>query len=321
MPLNEITLELTQRCPNRCIHCSSLSCPEAMTCLPLDIVKEVIDDAKELGAGTICISGGEPFLYQELLEVVDYIHEHGLQTYIYSSGVTYVDEKPSSVPSALLTTLVGKIEKLIVNVEAADSKTYDEIMGTSFGGFEMMKQTIQAAIGVGIVVEAHMVLMKINYKLILEVIALCKMLGVSRISFLRLVNQGRTIEHQETALLSEEEYDIVHDMLLDYREYYRSGIRLGIPFQSCSEKINCMAGTVKLDIRYDGNVYPCEAFKDDMFTIVDNIVPDNVENKRLKDIYYSSQYLQEIRSLLESFQEVDTCETCMSQYYRHFDEY
>ena len=321
MPLNEITLELTQRCPNRCIHCSSLSCPEAMTCLPLEIVKEVIDDAKELGAGTICISGGEPFLYQELLEVVDYIHGHGLQTYIYSSGVTYVDGKPSSVPLSMLQALVGKIEKLIVNVEAADSKTYDEIMGTSFGGFEMMKQTIQTAVGMGIVVEAHMVPMKINYKLIPEVIALCKMLGVSRISFLRLVNQGRTIEHQETTLLSGEEYDTVHDMLLDYREYYRKGIRLGIPFQACSEKMNCMAGTAKLDIRYDGNVYPCEAFKDDLFVKNGELVLDNVKTKRLKKIYFESQYLNEIRILLEAFQRVNTCETCMNQYYRQNNEH
>ena len=292
-----------------------------MTCLPLDIVKEVIDDAKELGAGTICISGGEPFLYPEFLEVVDYIYDHGLHTYIYSSGITYIAEKPSSIPSTVIKTLVGKIDKLIVNVEAADSKIYNEIMGTSFGGFEMMKQSIQTTVEMGIVVEAHMVPMKINYKLIPEVITLCKNLGVSRISFLRLVNQGRTIEHQEKTLLSDDEYDIVHDMLLDYREYYRSGIRLGIPFQSCSEKINCMAGTVKLDIRYDGNVYPCEAFKNDMFTVVDDIVPDNVENKRLKNIYYSSQYLQKIRSLLEAFQKIDTYETCMSQYYRLFDEY
>ncbi len=321
MHLNEITLELTQRCPNRCIHCSSLSCPETTMQLPLSTVKEVIDDAAELGATTISISGGEPFLYPELLEVVDYIHDHGLKTFIYSSGVTYVDEIPSNVPSEVLKSLVGKIEKLIINIEAADSKTYDEIMGTSFGGFEMMKQTIQNAIDLGIVVEAHMVPMKINYKSIPQVIELCKKLGVSLVSFLRLVNQGRTIEHQKNTLLSDDEYDIVYGMLLNYRDYYRTGIRLGIPFQSCSEKMNCMAGTVKLDIRYDGNVYPCEAFKDGMLYLSDVVNHDNVNNKHLKDIYYSSQYLDEIRSLLETFQQVDTCETCMSQYYRHFDEY
>lgn len=289
--------------------------------LPLSTVKEVIDDAAELGATTISISGGEPFLYPELLEVVDYIHDHGLKTFIYSSGVTYVDEIPSNVPSEVLKSLVGKIEKLIINIEAADSKTYDEIMGTSFGGFEMMKQTIQNAIDLGIVVEAHMVPMKINYKSIPQVIELCKKLGVSLVSFLRLVNQGRTIEHQKNTLLSDDEYDIVYGMLLNYRDYYRTGIRLGIPFQSCSEKMNCMAGTVKLDIRYDGNVYPCEAFKDGMLYLSDVVNHDNVNNKHLKDIYYSSQYLDEIRSLLETFQQVDTCETCMSQYYRHFDEY
>lgn len=319
--MNEITLELTQRCPNRCIHCSSLSCPEAMTQLPLDIAKEVIDDAAELGAGTICISGGEPFVYDSLLEVVEHIHALHLQTYIYSSGVTFVDGKPSSVPASILQTLVGKIEKLIVNVEAADPETYDEIMGTSFGGFEMMKETIRHAVELGIVVEAHMVPMKINFRLIPEVIGLCRSLGVSRVSFLRLVNQGRTVLNQEMTLLSADESSDVQDKLLDIRDYYKDGIRLGIPFQSCSEKANCLAGTVKLDIRYDGNVYPCEAFKDDMLVIAESLEPDNVKTKRLTEIYSESKYINEIRLRLERFQRVDTCETCMSQYYRWRDEH
>ncbi len=316
MCLNEITLELTQRCPNRCIHCSSLSCPETTTQLPLSTVKEVIDDAAELGASTVCLSGGEPFLYPELLEVVDYIHDHGLKTFIYSSGVTYVDGRPSNVPSEILKSLAGKIDKLIINVEAADSKTYDEIMGTSFGGFELMKATIQAAVEMGIVVEAHMVPMKINYKSIPQVIELCKKLGVSLVSFLRLVNQGRTIENTEQIFQTEAEHQIIQNKLLEYNKVYQGYIRLGIPFMSCKNPMNCHTGTVKLDIRYDGNVYPCEAFKTGIPKGKLRSFPDNIISNRLKDIFEQSKYLQEIRALLIDFLNTKNNETCLNQYLR-----
>ncbi len=316
MCLNEITLELTQRCPNRCIHCSSLSCPETTTQLPLSTVKEVIDDAAELGASTVCLSGGEPFLYPELLEVVDYIHDHGLKTFIYSSGVTYVDGRPSNVPSEILKSLAGKIDKLIINVEAADSKTYDEIMGTSFGGFELMKATIQAAVEMGIVVEAHMVPMKINYKSIPQVIELCKKLGVSLVSFLRLVNQGRTIENTEQIFQTEAEHQIIQNKFLEYNKVYQGYIRLGIPFMSCKNPMNCHTGTVKLDIRYDGNVYPCEAFKTGIPKGKLRSFPDNIISNRLKDIFEQSKYLQEIRALLIDFLNTKNNETCLNQYLR-----
>mgnify|MGYP004683107457 CR=1 FL=1 len=60
--LNEISIEILQRCPNRCIYCSSHSNPQATHIIPLEIIKRVIDDAKALGCKTVCLSGGEPFL-------------------------------------------------------------------------------------------------------------------------------------------------------------------------------------------------------------------------------------------------------------------
>ena len=61
--LSEISIEILQRCPNRCIYCSSHSNPQATHIIPFGIIKSVIDDAKSLGCKTVCLSGGEPFLH------------------------------------------------------------------------------------------------------------------------------------------------------------------------------------------------------------------------------------------------------------------
>lgn len=321
MTLSEISIELTQRCPNRCIHCSSMSCPEARKELDTDVVVEVLDDAKNLGAKVVCFSGGEPFLHPDFLKIVSYAHDLGLKIYVYSSGITLQDERPASISYDTLFSIKEIIEKLIINIEASTPTLYDRIMGTDFGGFELMHQTISTSVQLGIKVEGHMVPMNINVGEIQNVITLCKHWGVSRISFLRLVLQGRALDNIHLTHLDTIDHVITRQEISELRDINKGSIRVGIPFRSCSERVNCWTGTSKLNIRYDGNVYPCEAFKNDMPFGLTRACPDNVNQRRLNDIYSHSAYLIEIRQKLDAFQQVATCETCMNQYYRKENEY
>lgn len=56
MSLNEITIEVTQQCSNRCIYCSSLSDMEKTESLDYATIIQVVDDAITLGAKTISLS-------------------------------------------------------------------------------------------------------------------------------------------------------------------------------------------------------------------------------------------------------------------------
>jgi len=81
------------------------------------------------------------------------------------------------------------------------------------------------------------------------------------------------------------------------REQLPNHIRIGIPLSDCSGSVNCLAGTTKLNVRYDGNVYPCEAFKDDANNESFTHTPQNVYNNRLIDIYQNSAFLVEVKVL------------------------
>lgn len=314
MKLNEITIEITQQCPNRCVHCSSLSCPNKTTCLATETILSVIDDAVALGCESISLSGGEPFLHIGLRQIVDYIAKYAVQCNIYTSGICFVGWKPCSVPTEILKELRGKVSKYVVNVEAADEETYDNIMGTSFNGFAMMKQFISDAVALGETVEAHFVPMKPNYKQIPAVVEMCNKLGVSNVSFLRFVAQGRGLENVKELLLNEEEMREARSLMKESYENNNAGIRLGIPFMECSNRVNCLTGISKLNIRYDGNVYPCEAFKNDQPVFISHAQADNVNEICLSDIYANSVYLQQIREMLDKYQSCKTCETCLAQF-------
>ena len=85
--------------------------------------------------------------------------------------------------------------------------------------------------------------------------------------------------------------------------------------------VNCLAGTTKLNVRYDGNVYPCEAFKDDANNESFTHTPQNVYNNRLIDIYQNSAFLVEVRKSLEEYHSVCNKEKCFNQYLRKYGKY
>ena len=314
MSLKEITIEITQQCPNQCVHCSSLSCTYKTFSLSFEKITELVEDAVSLGCKSVNLSGGEPFVHPEIMQIVDFIYKQGLQCSIYTSGICFVGGQPDTVPSKILLALRGKVTKYIVNVESSDAETYDRIMGTSFNGFFLMKQFIHNAVAQGEVVEAHFVPMKPNYKQIPDVVNMCTEMGVSKVSFLRFVAQGRGLNNERDLLLGEEELNEARELMNECRAINAAGVRLGIPFLEREKRINCLTSISKLNIRYDGNVYPCEAFKNDQPDNRPHAPADNVETRHLIDIYQKSKYLIEIRSWLESFQQVDTCETCFAQY-------
>ena len=319
MTLHEITIEVTQRCPNRCIYCSSLSDATKPQFLDFETICRVVDDAKSLGAKSVSISGGEPFLHPDIIKIAAYIHAQGLKCHLYTSGIMFSESgKPVSVPTKILGTINGKISKLIVNIESADERLYNLIMGTDFSGFSMMKETIRNAVAMGITVEAHMVPMKVNYQHIPEVVSLCVDLGVTQLSFLRLVAQGRALENLNQVLLDREELETAKRLMKEAAGRQDIKIRLGVPFRDGAKRVNCLTGISKLDVRYDGKVYPCEAFKNDNLKQI-KADADNVKDKTLKEIYHSSDYLKQIRTLLANFQTEPTCETCMNQYYTRKD--
>lgn len=318
--LKELAIEIIQQCPNCCIHCSSLSDLCKSSVIPVEKVREIVDDAKDLGAKLICISGGEPFLHKGLKDIVDYIKAKGLQCYIYSSGIYYDDGKYCSIPAPMLEVIAGSVTKLIVNFETTDSDTYDKIMGTSCNGLSLLEETIASATSLGITVEAHFVPMAINYRHINSVVSRCEELGVKKVSFLRLVMQGRAKEFRSLTELSPSQLEELIAEFKSLKKQKNSSIRLGIPFTqnefSCS---SCHAGTSKISIRYDGNVYPCEAFKNDEPAGLVSAKPDNIFEKRFAEIYRDSEYLNQVRQLIAQFKSQHHCESCANQYFRRLE--
>lgn len=312
--LSEISIEILQRCPNRCIYCSSHSNPQATHLIPFEIIKNVIDDAKSLGCKTVCLSGGEPFLHPQILDIISYIAKQQLTCYVYTSGIYMKDEVYSSLPNEYIEAIRGMVDKVIFNVEADSSALYDQIMGTDVGGFDMMKKSINDCVSSGLVVETHVVPMQVNFKHLKSIFEMCYQLGVSKVSILRLVLQGRTLENLSLVKLSGEDCREVTKLIKVLNEAYKGKVRIGLPYSASNCRIYCKAASDKINVRYDGNVYPCEVFKDDLLNAKLGCEPDTVWKDSFYNIYQNSPYLNVVRKGIEAFKKEDGNETCYGQF-------
>ena len=312
--LSEISIEILQRCPNRCIYCSSHSNPQATHLIPFEIIKNIIDDAKSLGCKTVCLSGGEPFLHPQILDIISYIAKQQLTCYVYTSGIYMKDEVYSSLPNEYIEAIRGMVDKVIFNVEADSSALYDQIMGTDVGGFDMMKKSINDCVSSGLVVETHVVPMQVNFKHLKSIFEMCYQLGVSKVSILRLVLQGRALENLSLVKLTGEDSWEVTKLIKALKEAYKGKVRIGLPYSDSNCRIYCKAASDKINVRYDGNVYPCEVFKDDLLNAKLGYEPDNVWKDSFYDIYKSSPYLNVVRKSIDAFKKEDGDETCYGQF-------
>jgi len=310
-----MSVEIIRKCPNKCIHCSSLSDENCIEILGYKEFIEIIDDALNLGAKTICLSGGEPFLHPRVIDMILYINSKGLECYVYTSGVVFnnVYEKVP-LDHDFLKPIAGIVNKLIFNIEAGTSDTYDKVMGTT-GCFDVMQQSVRTASNLSIITEAHFVPMKLNAGEIDETISLCKDLGISKISFLRLVSHGRARINQEKILLTNDELSILKNSLIKTQKKADIDVRIGVPLSVNNNCHKCEAALGKLNIKYDGYVFPCEVFKNNEVAMnLENYSPESIHDKSLFEIYNTSAYLGHVRAFSQQFQRSGDCETCVGQY-------
>jgi len=127
-------LEITARCNNRCRHCYINLPPEDPIAknneLKLEELKDIIDEAVSLGALWCLVSGGEPLLREDFVDIYLYLKKKGLLVSVFTNAT-------------LLTAAHAKLFKqypprgLEVSIYGVTKETYERVTRTqgSFAAF------------------------------------------------------------------------------------------------------------------------------------------------------------------------------------------
>ena len=152
------------------------------------------------------------------------------------------------------------LDKIVFDWQAFEEETDCELMGRR-GFYTYLMDSIIRAKGAGLNIDVHFIPMKPNYKQIPDIMECLEIAGVRNISILNFVPQGRGRENKNELMLDDEELKDFSTILNNARKQFTGNVRIGIPLNGQIEHL-CTAGTEKLDIKYDGTILPCPAFKE-----------------------------------------------------------
>jgi radical SAM protein with 4Fe4S-binding SPASM domain len=128
--LLSMEIEFSRICNFRCSYCYV---PEKKECngeLSKAEIKDVLLQAKELGARKIIILGGEPTIYPHLAEMISFLDEQGFEIEMFTNG-TGVDAKLAKI-------LADARVRVVLKLNSRDREIQDHLAGRS-GAYDIIQ--------------------------------------------------------------------------------------------------------------------------------------------------------------------------------------
>jgi radical SAM protein with 4Fe4S-binding SPASM domain len=289
-----IQWHLTERCNLRCRHCYQTG--EKKDELSLEEIREVIEEAASLFhqwseayeiafSPSFTVTGGEPFLREDLFEVLGEMRSRGFEIYLLSNGTLIDGEKARRLADLGVRGVQVSLE--------GPSHIHEAIRGK--GSFLRAMRGVENLLKQGLRTTLNATLSRLNAEGVPDLVALAGAVGVHRLGFSRLVPWGAGEV-------------LIGDMLEKERvaEIYRSLLSARVPGleivtgdpvaaqmdahfsdeHGCTAFGGCAAGVSGLTLLSEGTVTPCRRLP----------VPlGNVRSDSLREIWASSPVLRDLR--------------------------
>lgn len=283
-------LHVTNRCNLHCLGCYSYDCKRnSAKDLSLEQLKLAALRLKDAGIRSLVISGGEPFMRNDLADLIRYCREIDIpEIFVITNGTLNVD----------YSKFVGLLDEITVSVDGY-SETCPAFIRDA-GIFHKIKGSVEKIKKYGIPVSILPTLHKKNCMNVPDYVALAKDLEVP-LNF---------------SLLSVCDTAEFHDFLPDQKDLYMLAEALmetGVPVQDVSAECDleaglcCGAGKTIISIDTDGSIYPCHMLHNAEFKL------GNILEVPLKREYLDYEVLKKADSA-----NVDLIDECSSCEYRYF---
>lgn len=289
-----IQWHLTERCNLRCRHCyQQRRKPRELS---IGELKQQIDGATDMLRAweeeydislspSIHFTGGEPFLYKGIWEVVTHARESGYKIAILTNGCLITAE------DAERASAIGIVD-IQISIEGTPG-IHDGIRGP--GSFAQAAKGARLFIDAGNCVSANMTLSRLNIKSVEDTVQIARDIGFSGIGLSRLVPCGSG-ENLLDCLLTPQEIKSTYQRILALNSPSFE-IASGDPlagvisgFQPSPESTlalsGCSAGFSGVTITSDGSVMPCRRI---------GLKIGNLRKTSLRQIWSTSQVLRRLR--------------------------
>lgn len=280
-PIISLRITLTNRCNVNCLYCHHDGMVKSEDEMTADELHTICRVAKNIGVRKIRLSGGEPLLKNDIVEIVKKIASVGFKDISMTTNGILLEKYAQDLKNAGL-------DRVNVSLDTLDRKTFEYITKKDY--LEDAKKGILKAVDVGLYpVKINMVIMRnINQDEIDDMFEFCKKQGIV-LQLIELIDSKNCDEdkfsaeyHYNLDDIESELADIadeVHErkFMQGRKKYYINGGEIEVvkPVDNSTFCANCS----RLRITPDGKIKPCLLRNDNLVELISHIRNGENEEK------------------------------------------
>lgn len=263
----EVALEITGRCNLDCKYCFSEKCNQD---IQLNDVKKIIDQIDDMNVFEVCISGGEPFLHPDILQILDYCSKKKFNISIVTNGTLIDGTRIRELDDRNL------IDVMQVSIDSHLESIHDSVRGRhrlSITNLNLIKQQCDVLPMIGMVIH------KQNYNTICESLRILEPLCY-QFHLMNIMATKEALNNKELLYLTSDELAETWKQIKKFTD--KNSIFVDINDYDLKKKetarfTGCTAGKTKVVVKPNLDVIPCD--------MVRNSVVDNLKNTSLKETW------------------------------------
>lgn len=290
--MTHIELEISNPCNERCLHCYRTCDATRRGFLTETQARRVLEQAKELGATSATVTGGEALLNPEWRGILGAADEMGFRTSLFTNGTLMQAEDADFIAS------IKNLKEVQFSLYALDEAVHDAITGLK-GSCAATKNALSLLRAKGVPMFVSCPAMKENKTAVLDVMRWCDDNGIPSCADIFIFGssdyEGKNLVHR---LSCEELEGFFKETMKDRgRISYVWGNGHGernlsqVEFYGGAAHSLCVSG--------DGAIYPAIGWYEPL---------GNIESDTLREVYENSSLLKELRKIRAA--DIPECAGC-----------
>ena len=285
-PILSLRITITNRCNVNCLYCHHDGMVRSKDEMTADELYTICKIAKKIGVRKIRLSGGEPLIRKDIVEIVQKIASLDFKDISLTTNGTFLEEYAKDLKDAGLN-------RVNVSLDTLNRETYEFITKKDY--LESAKKGILKAVEVGLYpVKINMVIMKdINQNEIKEMFKFCRDNDIV-LQIIELIESENCDDdkfsedyHYKLDDVEKELADIADDVrerkfMQGRKKYYINGGEIEVvkPVDNAKFCAKCS----RLRITPDGKIKPCLLRNDNLVELISHI-RNNESEEKLEEIF------------------------------------
>ncbi|MDK2892718.1 MAG: hypothetical protein PWQ49_1110 [Methanohalophilus sp.] len=244
---DQFSIAITDRCPNRCIHCGADGFVTDKE-LTADQIVNTIEQAIDLGSYLISFDGGETMVRNDIVEIAQRVDSQKTINTCFTSGFGLTQKRAQDLKNAGMYAMR-------ISIDSPEEEEHDRIRGRK-GAFRDAIEGIKNSLDAGMLTDMFVVISPDNIDQLEDFYGMAESMGMHEMSIYEIIAVGRWLEHEDEVITKK---DVKHlEKFQKNKNHMNGGPRVtAFPYFMGPEMFGCFAGRRWMHVTPAGEVIPC----------------------------------------------------------------